>query len=58
MDKNKFTVEILEEPEGNFWVRCEQMKFSSYTKNPENLVDELFREWFGADMGEAFVPTE
>jgi hypothetical protein len=57
MTTHSLTFKIVEEI-GTFWVKCEEMKFSSYTKNPQKLVNELVEEWFNADMGDAFVPLD
>lgn len=53
---HKLTFEFVEEGDGTFWVGCREMDHSSYTEDPKKLVEELFHEWFEADMGTAFVP--
>lgn len=57
MPTHSLSFKIVEE-NGTFWVKCSEMKFSSYTKDPQKLVKELVDEWFDADMGEEFLPLE
>ena len=49
---------IVEEDNGCFWIKCEEMVFSSYTYDPKKVLKELVAEWCDADMGDAFVPLD
>lgn len=34
-----------------YMVTCHEMDYSAWTKNPQEVVEGLVREWFNFDMG-------
>lgn len=40
------------EDKNKYMVTCDEMDYSAWTKNPQELVEGLVREWFDMDMGQ------
>jgi hypothetical protein len=53
MEAFNLSFEIIKPTEDNctYNVICNQMDYDGWTKNPQEVVEGLVREWFDLDMG-------
>lgn len=54
MSPYTLSFEVVQQDGGMFWVKCKEMKFSSYTTNLTKLMGELVEEWVDLN-GEEFI---
>jgi hypothetical protein len=58
MSPYTLSFEVVQQNGGVFWVKCKEMKFSSYTTDLTKLMGELVEEWVDLNSEDWFINNQ